>query len=128
MGEPSFSGKVLIVDDEKDARFIVSEHLTALGFDIDEAEDGDVALEKVKQNTYSLVITDLRMSRMNGDILLDEVKKLGFDTVKFVIMSGASLSEYTDERIDKLAEEADGFIEKPFTKADLEEVIREALS
>ncbi len=69
------SMKILIVDDFSTMRRIVRNILKQLGFtNIEEAEDGDVALEKLKENDYEFVITDWNMPNMTGLDLLKSIR------------------------------------------------------
>ena len=62
---PALTPDILVVDDDADVRASVSEILRASGFDVDEAEDGDVALSLMAQRRYGVVLLDLHMP--NGD-------------------------------------------------------------
>jgi PleD family two-component response regulator len=57
---------LLIVDDDPDHRLILRTRLEAKGYGCEEAEDGEVALSKLKKDQTALVITELNMPRMNG--------------------------------------------------------------
>lgn len=70
--------KILVVDDFSTMRRIVRNILKQLSFDnVDEAEDGDVALEKLKQGGYDFVITDWNMPNMTGLELLKAIRADG---------------------------------------------------
>ena len=58
--------RVLVVDDDAGVRYTLREILETAGHPVDEAEDGVVALEKVETGDFPLVITDLRMPRLDG--------------------------------------------------------------
>ncbi len=58
--------RVLVVDDDKDLREILRTHIERLGLLVVTAESADEALEKLKQDQFSLVVTDLKMVGMNG--------------------------------------------------------------
>jgi two-component system chemotaxis response regulator CheY len=67
--------KILIVDDFSTMRRIVRNLLKQLSFNnVDEAEDGDVALEKLKNGSYDFVITDWNMPNMTGLELLKAIR------------------------------------------------------
>ena len=111
--------RFLVVDDFATMRKIVVNLLQEAGFtEIDEAEDGVVALEKLRAAAFDFVISDINMPRMNGIQLLAEIKQdaaLGHIPVLMVtaearkqdILQAASLG-------------AAGYVVKPFTKAVLE--------
>jgi DNA-binding response OmpR family regulator len=58
--------KILVVDDEESLRLSMKFKLKAAGFDVDVAEDGEVALEKLKTELYDVVLLDINMPRMSG--------------------------------------------------------------
>lgn len=68
--------KILIVDDEARILLLLQSLLKANGYDVVTAKDGNSALDAVKSDTFDLVITDLRMSPMDGLELFKEIKKL----------------------------------------------------
>ncbi|MBN1384347.1 MAG: response regulator [Elusimicrobia bacterium] len=67
--------KILVVDDDSDARKGIVKSLKADGYDIHDAENGEQALEMIKVDSYDLVLTDLKMSEIDGVGVLEEVKK-----------------------------------------------------
>ena len=58
--------RVLVVDDEADARELITLVLSQAGYEVDEAADGFAALSKVSRYRPDVVLTDLRMPGMNG--------------------------------------------------------------
>lgn len=67
---------ILIVEDSRIVRTITRNQLAALGFNVDEAENGEVGLRKIKEKQYDLVILDIEMPKMNGYEMATEVKAL----------------------------------------------------
>ena len=68
--------RFLVVDDFSTMRRIVRNLLKESGFvDVDEAEDGVVALQKLRSSTFDFVVSDINMPNMNGFQLLGEIKK-----------------------------------------------------
>ena len=57
---------ILVVDDEPTLRLTTKARLQAKGFDVDVAEDGQIALEKLKEKTFDIVLLDINMPRLNG--------------------------------------------------------------
>ena len=114
--------RFLIVDDFSTMRRIVRNLLKESGFsDADEAEDGVVALHKLRNSKFDFVVTDINMPNMNGFQLLAEVKSDETLTHLPVLMVTA---EARKEDIVAAAQAgAAGYIVKPFTKATLEEKV-----
>ena len=114
--------KFLIVDDFSTMRRIVRNLLKEIGHaDADEAEDGVVALHKLRNGNFQFVVSDINMPNMNGFELLTEIKK--DEKLKHlpVLMVTA---EAKKENISAAAQAgASGYIVKPFTAAVLAEKI-----
>lgn len=103
---------ILIVEDTESLRKLTRKILEKEGLAVDEAENGEIALEKVSGETkYSLILLDIMMPKMNG---LEFIKELrNFSEVPVVFITALS-----DERSQILAYEngADGYLTKPFSK------------
>src|SRR5665811_2061569 len=69
------SASILIVDDEKNMRFVVGRALSGAGHEVSEAASGEKALEAIDQAIPDLVILDQRMPGMGGLATLSEIKK-----------------------------------------------------
>ena len=83
--------KILVVDDEEDTRDLFKRHLQA-SYDVDTAELAEVALQKMSNNEYHIVMTDLVMPKINGLQLLEEIKRLYPHLAVIVISGKASVS------------------------------------
>ena len=98
--------RILVVDDEPSIRFVFSALLEREGYTVDVAEDGFVALRKVRKAKPDLVITDLRMPNMNGFELLS-VLRTKFPELPTIAISGEFITLDTGE-----GPLADAFFEK----------------
>lgn len=76
---------ILVVDDEPLVRETVSKYLEKMGYIIDTAEDGNVAIEKLDVSTYDLVLTDLKMPNFDGRKLLQYMAEKFPDIPKIVL-------------------------------------------
>jgi two-component system cell cycle sensor histidine kinase/response regulator CckA len=113
-------GRVLVVDDEDDLREIIIDQVERLGLEVDEASDGDIAFDMIKGKQYQYIITDLKMPRMSGEILLKKTKMLDLNPApKFIIITGCLITEYSSEQRKTLRELANGYIKKPFSKDEI---------
>jgi DNA-binding NtrC family response regulator len=79
--------KVLVVDDEKGIRFLLSEVLNNQGFEVSLAKDGQESLDKLNNDHFDLVVTDINMPRLDGVAMLKNMKKTG-RSEKVIIMTG----------------------------------------
>jgi two-component system, chemotaxis family, chemotaxis protein CheY len=114
--------RFLVVDDFSTMRRIVRNLLKELGFhDVVEAEDGSVALAKLKTDKFDFVISDWNMPNMTGIELLKAVRADAALKQLPVLMVTA---EAKKENIVEAAQAgASGYIVKPFTAATLDEKI-----
>jgi DNA-binding NtrC family response regulator len=81
--------KILIIEDEAAIRRVLTKILSeeSVTYQVEEAEDGVQALEKIKNNDYDLVLCDIKMPKMDGVELLEEVKKIKPE-IPMVMISG----------------------------------------
>jgi two-component system chemotaxis response regulator CheY len=112
--------KFLVVDDFSTMRRIVRNLLKELGFtNVDEAEDGAVALQKLNSAQFDFVVTDWNMPNMDGLTLLQTIRQTPHLRHLPVLMVTA---EAKKENIIAAAQAgASGYIVKPFTAATMSE-------
>ena len=67
---------VLIVDEAETIRFIISETLRPFGYEIDTAENGEAALQKIESKNYNLIITNYTVPKINGLELTRRINKI----------------------------------------------------
>jgi two-component system chemotaxis response regulator CheY len=118
--------KFLIVDDFSTMRRIVRGLLKEIGYNnAEEAEDGAVALNMLKNGKYDFVVSDINMPNMNGFELLAAIKKdEGLKHLPVLMVT----AEARKEDIVRAAQDgAAGYIVKPFTKATLEEKVQKIM-
>jgi two-component system chemotaxis response regulator CheY len=113
---------ILIVDDYKTMLRIVRNLLNQLGFiNVDEATDGSTALQKLRERSFGLVISDWNMEPMTGLQLLKEVRAdMKLKTMPFIMVTAESKTENV-----VAAKEAgvNNYIVKPFNAATLKQKI-----
>ncbi|MCA9934256.1 MAG: response regulator [Ardenticatenaceae bacterium] len=116
---------VLLVDDEPDLIVVLIKSLRALGdnYTFHTASDGSDALEKIRQHTYDLVITDYMMPVMDGVTLAQHIRKLSPDTQ--IIMMTAYSSSKLPEALRSL--KLDGYIDKPIKIKQIREIVKKAV-
>ncbi len=117
--------RILVVDDEDDVREMVSKVIEHIGYEAMMAENGIKALELLRKEPFSVMITDLKMPEMDGFKLMELVKK-EFPQIHIICMTAhGGLYSY----MDVISQGATDYITKPFTidemKAKLNRVIRE---
>ncbi len=115
--------KILIVDDEKPIRDTLKEILEFEKYSVDEAEDGAIALKKLKSEEFDLVLCDIKMPKMDGVELLEAVHLEGL-SIPFIMISAHGTIETAVEATKKGAFD---FIQKPPDLNRLLLTIRNAL-
>lgn len=79
--------KILVVDDEPDIRFTLRTLLSAKGYEVDDAEDGQVALEKIKSESFDLLILDLLMPNVSGYEVIGQLSLDGLSDMPVVLLT-----------------------------------------
>lgn len=112
--------KFLVVDDFSTMRRIVRNLLKELGFtNVDEAEDGAVAWQKIQGGSFDFIITDWNMPNMDGLTLLQTIR--GDATYKSLPVLMITAEAKKENIIAAAQAGASGYIVKPFTAATLNE-------
>jgi diguanylate cyclase (GGDEF)-like protein len=110
------SQTILVVDDEPQACEIITDALTSQGHKVDMACDGLEAIERLRKNGYSIVVTDMDMPRMDGMALIEHIVRNHAD-VDIIAITG-HIMKYTYTEV--VAAGASDFITKPFSLNELE--------
>ena len=114
--------KFLVVDDFSTMRRIVRGLLKEMGCNnVDEAEDGAVALQMLKTNRYDFVVSDINMPNMNGFDLLQALK--ADNSLKHIPVLMVTAEARKEDILLAAQSGAAGYVVKPFTKATLEEKV-----
>ncbi len=106
--------RILIVDDEADIREVVREYAEINGYVADEAEDGMIALNMIKEQDYDLVILDVMMPKLDGFSLCREIRNIV--DVPIIILS-ARQEEY--DKLFGFELGVDDYVVKPFSPKEL---------
>ena len=114
--------KFLIVDDFSTMRRIVRGLLKEIGYNnAEEAEDGVIALNMLKNNKFDFVVSDINMPNMSGFDLLAAIKRE--DSLKHLPVLMVTAEARKEDIVRAAQDGAAGYIVKPFTKATLEEKV-----
>ena len=120
---PEERPRILVVDDEKVIRDMLADFLGMEGFDVRTAEDGTSALGELAKNHFNVVISDLKMPRMGGIALLDEIARTSPDALT-VIMTGFGTVETA---IDAMKRGAYDYVLKPFKLDEVVHVVQRGI-
>ncbi|MBT3177594.1 MAG: endopeptidase La [Desulfobacula sp.] len=115
---------ILVVDDEKMTRMNLSHVLGKDGYEVEIAESGTKALEKMEETTFDLVITDLKMDKVDGLMLLDSIKKNSPGTEVIIITGYATVLT----AVDAIKRGSFHFIAKPLKLDEVRTTVKSALS
>jgi two-component system response regulator AtoC len=113
--DPHIDATILVVDDEELIRWSLVEHLRGAGYTVHEASDGQECLDAVAQQTPDLVITDIKMPRMNGIEALRRLREREDDVPVIVLTAHGAV----ETALEATRLGAKAYLSKPF---DLREV------
>ena len=88
--------KLLIVDDEELIRNVIKEYAKLENYEVDEAEDGDEAIEKALSKDYDVIVMDIMMPKINGldaTRKIRALKRLDAKTIPIIAMSANAFVE-----------------------------------
>ncbi|WP_242353456.1 sigma-54 dependent transcriptional regulator [Anaeromyxobacter sp. SG64] len=108
-------GKVLVVDDQKNMRATTAIVLRQAGHVVEEAEDGAAAVQRLQQETFDVVLTDLRMPSVDGMEVLRAAQRLAPETQVIVMTAYGTI----ESAVDAIREGAYDFLAKPFKEDEL---------
>ncbi|HEX4514535.1 MAG TPA: sigma-54 dependent transcriptional regulator, partial [Polyangiaceae bacterium] len=115
--------QVLIVDDEPNLRKILSAQLTRDGYDVMIAEDGEQGLSMLKEHHIDMVITDLKMPKVDGMTLLKEALREDPELPVVMITAHGTV----DTAVEALKSGAFDYLTKPFDKDEVRQIVAKAL-
>ena len=117
MDRPESAGRILVVDDNPQARELLRASLVAEGYTVTMAEGGEEALAKVTQDVPELILLDISMPGLNGYEVCSRLK--GNETTRLIpIIFLTSMSDLED-KVRGIEVGADDFLTKPFRKVEL---------
>jgi DNA-binding NtrC family response regulator len=117
-------GKILVIDDEDIVRTSCSRTLRPEGFEVSLAKNGAEGLKLASEDTFDLVLTDLKMPDMDGIEVLRSIKEK-WPKTEVIIVTGY---QTVDTAVKAIKLGAYDYIEKPFTPDALISAVTEALS
>ncbi len=108
--------KILLVDDDPSILAVLGDLMTIFGHDYDTASNGIEAIEKLKQDFFQIVLTDMMMNGMDGMELLKYINS-NYPNIKVIVATGY---DRTFSYTDVIRAGASDFISKPFNADELE--------
>ncbi len=113
MSETAF--KILLVEDDEALRFIVKDNLEQNNFDVQVAEDGEIALQLFRDNKFDLIVLDVMLPKIDGFQVAEKIRKTN-EQVPIIFLTARSM---TEDKIMGLTIGGDDYIPKPFSMEEL---------
>ena len=115
--------RILIAEDDEGLRTGLEEMLREDGYEVESVENGEKALDKIKNENFDVLLTDLVMPSMSGMELLAEVKRAKPEVKVIIITAFATI----DSAVEAIKKGASDYIEKPFKINEVQNTIRRVL-
>ncbi len=110
---------VLVIDDDPDILEYLQDFLGAEGFEVTTLADPSLAVERIRDEVFHLVVLDLMMPKISGLDLLAQIRAVDDDLAVIILTGHPSL----DTATASIQHEVSAYIHKPFTPADFRDVI-----
>jgi len=115
--------RILIVDDELSVRQSLQEWFLEDGFDVETAEDGNIALQRLNRGPFDIILVDLKMPGMDGITLQRRIREVDQNATIIILTAYASV----DTAVQALKLGAFDYVTKPVDPDDLSHLVRNAL-
>ena len=125
--QQKFSGRVLLAEDNQVNQLVARKILSSLGFEVDVVENGQLALEKLKDERFDVVMLDCQMPVMDGYTAAREIRKLSGPAAKVPIVA-MTAHAMTGDREKCIESGMNEYISKPVKKEALIEVLSRTLA
>jgi CheY-like chemotaxis protein len=116
---------ILVVDDDRSNRDVITQLLAELGFAVEEADSGNAALVLLRARHFDAVISDIRMTGKDGNALCREVRS--DQALAKTVMIASSASVYEGDRHDAESAGFDDFLPKPVRERELTRILEQLL-
>lgn len=121
--EKKLSCCILLVDDEANVRTVFSDVLKRAGYRVKAVENGHKAIKEVEKKTYNLALVDLRMPKMDGIEVLENIKKRK-PKIPVIIYTGYGS---VTTAVEAMRKGASDYLNKPFSPEELKLAIKKVL-
>src|SRR5262249_44102056 len=120
--ETMSAGRILVVDDDPQIRRVMRVTLTGQGYEVDDAKDGESALEKLREQRFDLVLLDMNMPGMGGLETCGTIR--GQSEIAIIMLT---VRDTESDKVEALDAGADDYVTKPYNPPELLARIRAAL-
>lgn len=111
---PEHLNRILVVDDEERIRRLLKMYLEKEGYEIDEAEDGEIAFRKATANDYGLILLDIMLPGIDGIEVLTRLREVKSTPVLMLTAKGEEIN-----RVQGFEVGADDYVVKPFSPREV---------
>jgi len=126
--EEIFRGyKAIVVDDQEIGREIMADMLEMMGFNVDNAPSGEMAIKLISKNAYSIAFFDIQMPEMSGFDLTREIRAREEGKIPIPIVAVSADIFCEKDRYECIEKGMNGTVSKPVRSEVLIEVIKEIL-
>lgn len=115
--------KILVVDDERDICRALDFLLRAEGYSVVTASNGEEAIEKIMAEQFDVVLTDLKMEKVDGIGVLEKTKEVSSDTAVIIMTAFASV----ESAVEAMKKGAADYIVKPFLNEEIRITVKRVL-
>ena len=116
----TYAPRILVVDDEKAVREITQAFLTLNGYEVSTAENGKEAFDKLLNNHYDVVITDMQMPLMGGMELLEKISQMTSNIIT-ILLTGTTVTP------SDVSGKPFAHLSKPFSHNQLIQIVQKGL-
>ena len=115
--------KILVVDDDRDVCEYLRQFLIEEGFKVKALTDSTRVTEELRKERYHLVLLDLKMPKLSGVELMEQIRKVDSDIIVIVLTAYPSV----ESAVETMKQDAFDYLQKPFKVEELREVIVKAI-
>jgi len=119
--------KILLVDDARDTLEILQRNLESAGYQVFAAICVEDGIKLLESTPVHLVITDYKMPKISGEVLIEMVKGIEDMDVKIVVITGGIITEFSKEKRDMIRASVNGYINKPFDRKAIYTTVKSIL-
>lgn len=122
-GKMDKKAKILLIDDEKGIRTLLSLELSSQGYKVETAKCGEEGIKKFQQDKFNVVVCDLKLPDISGKEILSKIKQISPST-EVIVMTGYGTIE---DAVNSMKKGAYDFVSKPFNITEISVLIEKAL-
>jgi DNA-binding response OmpR family regulator len=116
--------KILVVDDDRSIRVLLSQCLEEAGYKVTSAIDGSQALQKVKEDTFDLILLDMKLPDIDGLQVLKDLLNINSEQIVVIITAYGTI----ETAVEAMKLGASDYLQKPFTPEEILAIVQHNLT